>query len=251
MFDFSRQVVLITGGTRGIGRAASLGFAAAGARVYSIFERNVREARLVEREADRMGHFIRALCCNVADADEVRDTVGRVLAIERRIDACVLNAGIWTPGAIGRMKESVWDETLAVNLRGTFLFANAVVPAMRRRRGGRIVIVSSTAGQRGEAFHSHYAASKSGQIGFTKSLAAELAPDGILVNCVAPGWVETDMTRAELTSRARRKIFDTIPLRRAAHAEEIAGAIMFLASPLAAYITGEVLNVNGGSVLCG
>ena len=149
------------------------------------------------------------------------------------------------------MTDEEWDETLQVNLRGVFYILRAALPQMKQRRAGRLIIVSSTAGQRGEAFHSHYAASKSGLFGLTKSLAVEAAPDGVLVNCVAPGWVDTDMAAPALKGAGMEAVLATIPLGRLGTPEEIAGAILFLASPFASYVTGEVLNVNGGSVLCG
>src|SRR5262245_10896854 len=149
------------------------------------------------------------------------------------------------------MTEEEWDETLDVNLKGVFLCTPAAVPLMRRQKWGRIVNIASTAGQRGEALHSHYAASKGGIISFTKSLGPELCRDGILVNCVAPGWVDTDMSAAALAGEDRDRILATIPMGRPGTPEEIAAAILFFASDLSAYCCGEVLNVNGGSVLCG
>ena len=140
---------------------------------------------------------------------------------------------------------------LGVNLTGAFHMIRAAVPHMKEAGSGRIINISSTAGQRGESFHAHYAASKSAIIGLTKSLAAELAPHGILTNCVAPGWVDTDMTEASLESEGGEEVLATIPLNRVARPEEIAGAVLFLASDLATFVNGEVLNVNGGAVLCG
>ena len=140
---------------------------------------------------------------------------------------------------------------IAINLTGTFNCIRAAVPAMKEARSGRIINIASTAGQRGESFSSHYAATKGAVISLTKSLAAELAPAGILVNCVAPGWTVTDMTRDDLLGARRESILHTIPLGRAGTADEIAGAVVFLASELATFITGEILNVNGGAVLVG
>ncbi len=149
------------------------------------------------------------------------------------------------------MSEAQWDETLDINLKGVFLTAKHAARFMKGKRSGRIILISSTAGQRGEAFYSHYAASKGGVISFTKSLSSELAPQGILVNCVAPGWVETDMTTEALAAAGRDEIFNVIPLGRVGRPEEIAGAVLYLASDLATFITGEILNVNGGAVLVG
>jgi 3-oxoacyl-[acyl-carrier protein] reductase len=164
----------------------------------------------------------------------------------------ICNAGIWEGGPVESISEELWDKTLGINLKGTWSVCRAAVPLMKKQRFGRIVIVSSTAGQRGEANVSNYAASKGGQISFTKSLAPELASFGINVNCVAPGWVETEMTVDALADAATLdSIRRTIPLGRAATPEEIAGPIVFLCTEWANHITGEVLNVNGGSVLCG
>jgi 3-oxoacyl-[acyl-carrier protein] reductase len=163
----------------------------------------------------------------------------------------VNNAGIWKGAAIDEMSDGDWSEMLDVNLTGTFHCIRAAVPAMKSAGAGRIVNVSSTAGQRGEAFHAHYAATKGAVISLTKSLATELAPHGITVNCVAPGWVETDMTAESLSGPEREAILSSIPLRRVARPEEIAGAVVFLASDLASFVTGEILNVNGGAVLVG
>jgi 3-oxoacyl-[acyl-carrier protein] reductase len=153
---------------------------------------------------------------------------------------------------MGAMAKSVWDETMRINLDGVFLATNAVVPLMKARNRGAIIHVSSTAAVRGEAFHSHYAASKGALHALTKSLAVELAPFGIRVNAVAPGWVDTDMcVEVFRIPGYRRQVEETIPLRRVPPPEDIAGPILFLASDLARHITGEILNVNGGSVLCG
>jgi len=167
------------------------------------------------------------------------------------IDILVNNAGISRESPIEEISDGEWSEMIATNLTGTFLVTRAAVPAMKEARSGRIINISSTAGQRGEALHSHYAATKGALISLTKSLATELAPFGILVNCVAPGWTATDMTREDLLGPRREEILRAIPLGRVATAEEIAGAVLFLCSHLATFVTGEVVNVNGGAVLIG
>src|SRR5262249_19253812 len=167
------------------------------------------------------------------------------------IDILVNNAGIWRSSPIEEMSDGEWAEMLGVNLTGAFHCTRAAVPAMKEAHSGRIISIPSTAGQRGEAFCSHYPATKGGLISFTKSLAAELAPYGILVNCVAPGWVVTDMTREDLLGARRESILQTIPLSRAGTPEEIAGAVLYLASELSTFVTGEILNVNGGAVFVG
>ncbi len=169
-----------------------------------------------------------------------------------RIDVLVNNAGIWERGAADRMSEREWIRTIDINLNGTFRLCRLILPIMKKQRSGKIINISSTAGQRGEPFHSHYAASKGGIISFTKSIAIEAIPFGIHVNCVAPGWVSTDMTAHVSGNRALYKeICAGLPRGRFATPEEIAGPVLFLASDLAVNLVGEILNVNGGSVLCG
>lgn len=153
-------------------------------------------------------------------------------------------------GEIGATTEEVWDETIDVNLKGVFNIVNAVVPLLKKNGGASIINISSTAGQRGEAFHSHYAASKGGILAFTKSLAVELAPFKIRVNSVAPGWVDTEMNDEVFADREfLDKVISAIPLKRLATAEDVAGSVLFLASDLASHVTGATINVNGGSVL--
>lgn len=172
--------------------------------------------------------------------------------MEKRIDVLVNNAGIWTEGTADAMSTKVWEETQRINMTASFIFCREVLPAMKSQREGKIIFISSTAGQRGEAFHSHYAASKGAMISFTKSLAAEVGSYNINVNCVAPGWVYTDMSMSAFTNEeSLRKILDGIPLGRIATADDIAGPVLFLASRLSRHLQGEILNVNGGSVLCG
>ena len=168
-----------------------------------------------------------------------------------KIDVLVANAGIWEGALIDEMDEDLWDKVLDANLKGTWTVCREIVPIFKRQNQGNIVIVSSTAGQRGEAGYSNYAASKGGQISLTKALAAELAPE-IRVNCVAPGWVDTFLSSdAYEDSTNFAKIINNIPLKRVATADDIALSIAFLASGWARHITGEILNINGGSVLCG
>jgi len=178
--------------------------------------------------------------------------VGDVLAKWGELDTLVNNAGVWTYLEMGRMDEAVYRETIGINVDGVFYATNAVVPAMKEHGRGSIINVTSTAGVRGEAFHSHYAASKGALHALTKSLAVELAPFGIRVNAVAPGWVDTDMSAPSFSEPGfKEKVRQTIPLKRIPPAEDIAGPILFLASDLARHVTGEILDVNGGSVLCG
>lgn len=252
MFGIEGKVALITGASRGIGAATAIYMAKAGTIVVINYREREREARKVGEEVEREGAKFLLVKADVSSKADVERMVEKVLENFGRIDILVNNAGIWTYGEIGNMPEEVWDETMNVNLKGVYYVTNSVVPIMKEKRYGRIINVSSTAGVRGEAFHSHYAAAKGALISFTKSLAVELAPFNILVNAVAPGWVDTDMSAEPLSYEEQKKeIISKIPLGRVATAEDIAGPILFLASDLARHITGEVLNVNGGSVLCG
>jgi 3-oxoacyl-[acyl-carrier protein] reductase len=250
MISLSNQVILITGASRGIGRATAIMAAKAGATVIVNYRRTQAEAEKVVREIEQSGGAALAVRADVSVQSEVDAMIAKIMARFNHIDVLVNNAGIWTYGEIDGMSAETWRETMAANLDSIFYCCHAVVPHMKAQRRGRIINLSSTAGQRGEALHSHYAATKGAVISFTKSLAPELAPYNILVNCVAPGWVETEMSHDALMEEGE-KITGLIPLRRAGTPEEIAGPILFLASELANFITGEILNVNGGSVLVG
>lgn len=253
MINLTNKVAIITGASRGIGAAAALLFAEAGARGLAInYNRDSDAAKRVAAECQNRGAEALTLRADVSRVHAVDRMVEKVLSHFGRLDILVANAGIWKEAAIERMTEHEWDETINVNLKSIYACCHAAARAMIPNRRGTIILVSSTAGQRGEPFHSHYAATKGAIISMTKSLAAELGPRGITVNCVAPGWVATDMTADALNEpKTRRKIRELIPLGRVATPEEIAGPILFLASDLASHVNGEVLNVNGGSVLCG
>src|SRR3954467_8247182 len=247
--NLKERVAVVTGGSRGIGRAAVECFARLGAHVVVNYVRDDKAANQVVAEAERHNVGAMAVKADVSlkgDAQRLIDAVTRKFD---RVDFLVCNAGIWEGSPIDEMSEEIWNRTIDLNLKGTWSVCRSAVPHMKGQGFGRIVIVSSTAGQRGEANVSNYAASKGGQISFTKSLAPELGPFGINVNAVAPGWVETEMTADVFADAAQREsIGKGIPLGRAATPEEIAGPIVFLCSEWANHITGEVLNVNGGSV---
>jgi 3-oxoacyl-[acyl-carrier protein] reductase len=216
------------------------------------YARESQAASLVAARCRELGSEALTLRADVSRPKAVERLVGRTVERFGALDVLVANAGIWKEAAIEAMTEREWDETMNINLKSIYACCREAARAMLPRRRGTIILVSSTAGQRGEPFHSHYAATKGAIIAMTKSLAAELGPRGITVNCVAPGWVRTDMTTKTMNDpRQRRKIRELIPLGRVATPEEIAGPILFLASDLASHINGEVLNVNGGSVLCG
>jgi 3-oxoacyl-[acyl-carrier protein] reductase len=249
--DLSGKTVLVTGASRGIGRAAAEILAAAGARVAINYRTSDAAAEEFVRETRAAGGEALALAGDVGNFREADQLVSDVVAAWGRLDVLVNNAGIWEEDEAGSGDLDVWRRTLDVNVLGAHVVTDAAIPHLERERGS-IVFVSSTAGQRGEARHSAYAASKGALISYTKSLAMELGPRGIRVNCVAPGWVDTGMTAAALGDpRERAEIERSIPLGRVATPRDVAGAILFLVSDLARHVQGEILNVNGGSVLVG
>jgi 3-oxoacyl-[acyl-carrier protein] reductase len=242
--------VIITGGSRGIGRAAALEFARAGANVAFTYEQNHDAAKSLAHELEVLGMRAMSRAVQVTDEAQMANFMDDIIGEFGSLDVAVANAGIWKEARIAEMTQEEFREMMEINMTGSFVLAKLVAQRMMPKKRGAIVLVSSTAGQRGESEHSHYAASKGAQISFVKSLAVELAPWNIRVNAVAPGWVETDMTM-EALALVGEKIKAQMPFGRAARAEEIARPIVFLASDAASFITGEVLNVNGGSVLCG
>jgi 3-oxoacyl-[acyl-carrier protein] reductase len=251
MINLEGRKALITGGSRGIGKATSLLFARAGSDVAINYLSKSQAAEEVKEEVSRIGRECLVFKADVSRKDDIALMVRNILERWNRIDVLVNNAGIWTYGEMGDMPEEIWAETMKINLDGVFHTCNAVVPFMKEKKRGWIINVSSTAAVRGEAFHSHYAASKGALVSLTKSLALELAPFNIRVNCVAPGWVDTDMCAGVFKDADfRREVQESIPLKRIPPPKDIAGPILFLASDLAQHITGEVINVNGGSVLC-
>jgi 3-oxoacyl-[acyl-carrier protein] reductase len=250
MISLSGKRVLITGGSRGIGRAAALLFARAGADVGISYHTREAEARAVVAEVEALGRKGFAAGGDLSDHDAVEELFEQCQAVLGGLDCFIGNAGIWPVEDIPlkEMSEGRWQRTMAANLDAIFLTTRAALRLMGP--GGRVVLVGSTAGQRGESFHADYAATKGAMISLVKSLSGECAP-GITVNCVAPGWVDTEMSSPAFGDGGRERIARTSPLQRIATAEDIAGPILFLCSDLARHITGEVLNVNGGSVLCG
>ncbi len=244
------RVALVTGGSKGIGRETVLELARAGGRIGINFVRDETAAYATQREVESSGAEAILLKGDARSLEEAQSVVEKCLERWGRLDILVCNAGLWQGAAVEQMAEELWTRVLDTNLKGTWTFVRAAVPAMKRQGAGSIIIVSSTAGQRGEPFYANYAASKGGQIALTKALAVELAPHGIRVNAVAPGWVDTEMTAEVLNNmQARRRIEEEIPLGRVASASDIARPILFLASDWARHITGEVLSINGGSVL--
>lgn len=247
------RVAVVTGGSRGIGRAIAVRLAEAGAQIVFSYHADEGAAlETVEAVRRQCGAEATAIRADVSKADEAAQLLNAAIEKFGRLDILVCNAGIWEGAAIEEITEELWDRVLDVNLKGTWAICRAAVPALKRHGWGRIVLVSSTAGQRGEANYSNYAASKAGQIAFAKSLAVELGVYGVTVNAVAPGWVETEMTAKAFTDEDfRRSVERSIPVGRIATADDIALPVLFLCSEWARHINGEVLNINGGSVLCG
>ena len=237
------KTAVVTGGSRGIGRAIVRSFAEAGADV-AVVATDAARAAAAAGEASGFGVRAKAYGVDVADFGAVQDLVDGIASEFAGIHVLVNNAGIARDGLLLRMKEEDWDRVLAVNLKGTFNFARAALRPMLKSGYGRIVNVTSVVGLTGNAGQTNYAASKAGILGFTFSLAKELAPRGVTVNAVAPGLIETDMTASLGT--AREGILSHVPLGRMGRPEEVAAAVLFLASPAAAYTTGAVLRVDGG-----
>lgn len=254
MISLAGKAALITGGSRGIGAAAVKLFAQAGADVVFSYFRSREAAEQVTQEARKHSTRVEALKADLGRMADAKKLVSFTRERLGRLDILVANAGIWNAEdrPIEKLSEREWDEMMRVNLKSVYSVIHYAVPQMMAQRAGRIIAVSSTAGQRGEAFHAHYAATKGAIISMVKGLSTELARHNILVNSVAPGWVDTDMSKSVLETKAGRKFaLGQIPLGRVATAEEVAGPILFLASDLATFMTGEVVNVNGGAVLCG
>ncbi len=252
MIDLRGKVALVTGGSRGIGRSTALLLARAGADLCLTYQSRADAAEGVVREAGELGRraiAVRADAGIRADMEQVFDATEKAFG---KLDIIVANAGIWKRAPIDEMSEEQWDETINANLRSVYLACHYASRRMKRQGSGSLILISSTAGQRGEPFYSHYAASKGAVIAMTKALAAELGPAGIRVNCVAPGWVRTDMTSHVFADPAYlRSVEKNTPVGRIASPDQIASVVLFLASDLASHLQGEIINVNGGSVLCG
>ena len=246
--DRTRRVALVTGGSRGIGRACAVAFAQDGYDIAVVSAGGADAARETCTACTAAGATARAYQCDVADSDAVDACVEEVLGDFGSVWALVNNAGITRDGLLMRMDDDAFGRVLDVNLKGAFNMTRALSKTFMRQRGGRIVNMSSVVGLTGNAGQANYAASKAGVIGLTKALARELAPRGVTVNAVAPGFVETDMT-AQLPDKVRASLMEQIPLKRLARAEEVAGVVRFLASDAAAYITGEVVRVDGGMAM--
>ena len=242
--DLNGKTAFVTGSTRGIGLAIARSLHSAGAKVAGV-GRDLERARTV---ASGLRDRAVGISCDVAQADQVDAAVAAAETALGPIDILVNNAGLTRDNILLRLTAEDWDAVLDANLKGAFLVTKATIRAMMKRRAGRIINIASIVGLTGNKGQANYAASKAGLIGFTKSVAKEYASRNILVNCIAPGFIETDMTHA-LPSEARASLLEEIALGRLGRPEDVAGTVLFLASDLAAYITGQVLVVDGGMVM--
>src|SRR5271154_3554148 len=243
MISLAGKAALITGGSRGIGAAAVKLFAQAGADVIFSYNKAKDAALQVEQEAKKHGTRVEAFKADAGRHAENKKLVDQCIARLGRLDIVVANAGVWNLEdlPIEKMSEKQWDDMIRINLKSVYSVIHFAVPQMIKQKSGKIIPISSTAGQRGESFHTHYGASKGGVISLTKGLSTELAKHGILVNSIAPGWVATDMSNPVLHTKAGKKMASSvIPVGRPATPEEVAGPILFLASDLANFINGEI-----------
>ena len=242
------KCALVTGASRGIGRAVALKLASEGAKVALNFAGNEAAANEVRQEIEAAGGQAILVKADVANEAAVQEMVQKTADAFGRIDILVNNAGITRDGLLARMKEEDWDAVLSTNLKGVFLTTKAVAKLMMKQRAGRIVNMASVVGVTGNAGQANYSAAKAGVIGFTKTIAKELASRGVTVNAVAPGFIDTDMTSV-LSDKAKEAALSGIPLGRMGTPEDIADAVLFLVSDQASYITGQVLHVDGGMVM--
>lgn len=247
MIDLSSQHVFVAGGSRGIGRATALLAARAGAAVSVNYLRDETAANAAVREIESAGGRAVAVQADIAEDGQAERAVGEATQRLGPLSGLVVSASVFEPSPIAEMTTAFWDRVMAINVRGTFLSVQAGVRALRQAgRGGSVVIYTSTAGQRGSDIYSAYATSKGAQLMFMRSMAKELAPERIRVNCVAPGWTETDMSSATIDALGRADIVASIPLGRIGRPEDPAGAACFLLSPLAEFVTGSTITVDGG-----
>jgi 3-oxoacyl-[acyl-carrier protein] reductase len=251
LIDLTGRNAIVTGGSRGVGRATAILLARAGANVGIGYRTRHEEAEAVVRELRDLGVQAWAEAGDLSRAEDVEALFRRGDEAFDGLDIFVGNHGIWPTEdvAVADMTDEQWHRTVAINLHAIFYAGRAA--ARRLRDHGRLVLVGSTAGQRGEAYHGDYAATKGAMISLVKGFCVELGPRDITVNCVAPGWIDTEMSQPVLGDGARERIESGIPLRRMASAEDVAGPILFLCSDLGRHVTGEILNVNGGAVLVG
>lgn len=249
MFDLSGRVAVVTGGSRGIGRAASEALAAQGAHVVLTYVKGEEEARKVVEGITSRGGKAEAIGFDVSDMKATEEAVAAVAKRLGRLDIMVANAGIAIDGLVLRVKEEDIDRTFAVNLKGAIACARAATKVMMRARAGRVIFLSSVVGEAGNGGQAVYSASKAALLGLTKTLAKEYASRGITVNAVSPGFIETDMTAGVITGEVKEKMLEAIPLGRVGRSEDIGAAIVYLCSDEAGYVTGQTLRVNGGMLM--
>jgi 3-oxoacyl-[acyl-carrier protein] reductase len=246
MINLSNQHILIIGGSRGIGRAVALMAAEAGANVSVHYTKDETSAADVVKQVQALGRKATAVCADVSDEKAVNAATQKAIETIGPLTGLVVSAGIFEPAPIDQMTAEFWDRMMDINLRGTFLAIRAAAPSLRAGKRGSIVVLTSTAGQRGSAVYSAYATSKGGQIMFLRSMAQELAADRIRVNCVAPGWTLTDMSRDTMANIGMEGIIEKAPLGRIGKPEDPAAACCFLLSDIAEFITGSTITVDGG-----
>lgn len=247
MSELEGKIAVVTGAGRGIGKAIALKFASAGADVVCV-SRTEANSQAVADEVKALGRQAWAMAVDVSDANAVADAAKQILADAGKVDILVNNAGVTRDGLLMRMSEEDWDTVLTTNLKGAFNFVKALTRPFIKQKSGRILNIASVIGLTGNAGQANYAASKAGLIGFTKSVAKELASRGVTVNAIAPGFIETDMTAA-LSDDQKAGILEHIPLGSLGQGEDIANAALFLAGDSGRYITGQVLTVDGGMVM--
>ena len=238
------KTALVTGATRGIGRAIAVKFAQEGANIAFTYRQINNNAEELISEIESMGVKCKGYAADASDFAATDNVVKEIMADFGHIDILVNNAGITKDGLILRMSEEQWDAVITTNLKSAFNFTRAVVPVMAKQRAGSIINMSSVVGENGNAGQCNYSASKAGLIGFSKSIAKEMGPRGIRVNCIAPGFIVTDMTAA-IPEEMRTEWAKTIPLRRAGTPDDVAGVALFLASEMSAYVSGQVINCCG------
>ena len=248
MFELTNKTAIVTGASRGIGKAVALKLAALGANVAVVYAGNAEKANETVAEIETLGVKAKAYCCDVSSFNSAKELIAAVIEEFGGIDILVNNAGIVKDCLVLSMKEEDFDRVIDVNLKGTFNMIKNVYQHMMKKRRGRIINLSSVVGLNGNAGQANYAAAKAGIIGITKSVAKELAARGVTVNAVAPGFIDTDMT-ATLSDKSKEAIMSAIPARKMGSPEDIANTVAFLASDEAAYITGEVIRVDGGMAM--
>lgn len=248
MISLKGKTVLVTGGTRGIGKSIVLKLAAAGADVAFTYRSSSAQAEEVKQAAEALGVRALAFQADAVDMVQAGDVIKQILEAWGRLDVLVNNAGVTKDGLLMRMNEQDWDFVINTNLKSVFNYTKAVMKTMMSQRAGKIINISSVVGTMGNAGQANYAASKAGIVGFSKSVAKELSSRNITCNVIAPGWVDTEMTHV-LSEDAKKAFMDSIPLKRAATPEEIANSVLFFSSDLSNYITGQVLHVDGGMVM--